>query len=133
MTVKYETVEDGELLKWDKEGVKLEGVLLSYRTQQGPKGEGHIYEVKTKDGISPFFAPSLLHKKLQTVAIGNVVSIHFTKITKTGGGNDLKHFDVGHAAPTEANLKAVGVEMLSKVGEEEKDDDFDKIPDEEEK
>ena len=116
--VKYETIEDGELLKWDKVGIKLEGVLVSYRLQKTSKGDGNVYEIKTKDGIIPFFAPSLLHKKFQAVPIGNVVSVTFTKITKTGGGNDLKHFDVGHAEPTEANLKSVGVEMLKKVGED---------------
>lgn len=128
MGIKYNTIEDGELLKWEKEGTKVEGVLQSYRTQKTPMGEGNVYEVKTKDAVVPFFAPSLLHKKLQSVPIGYVVSIEYTKKTKTGSGTDLKHFEVGYAEPTEANLKAVGVELLKKV-EDDEDDDIDQIPD----
>ena len=127
MPIKYDQIQDGELLKWDKEGVNIEGVLLSYRTQKTSMGMGNVYEVKTKDGIVPFFATMLIHKKLQSVAIGNVVSITYTKMTKTGGGTDLKHFDVGQASPTEANLKAVGVEMLKPVGDD-KGDEFENVP-----
>lgn len=117
--VKFDKVEDGELLKWETVGTKVVGVLNTYRAQKTAMGEGHVYEVKTKDGIVPFFAPTLLHKKLQSVAIGNIVNIEYLKKTKTGAGTDLKHFDVGVAKPTEANLKAIGVEMFDKVDDGE--------------
>lgn len=120
--IKFNTVEDGELLKWEKPGTKVVGILKSYTPRTTNMGEGHVYEVQTKDGIVPFFAPSLLHKKLQNVSVGSVVSIEYTKKTKTGGGTDLKHFDVGWAKPTEANLKAAGVEVFEQVEDEESED-----------
>lgn len=116
--VKFDKVEDGELLKWETTGKKVVGILKTYREQKTAMGQGHVYEVQTKDGIIPFFAPTLLHKKLQSVAIGNIVMIEYTKKTKTGAGTDLKHFDVGVAKPTEANLKSIGVEIFEKVEDE---------------
>lgn len=112
-------VEDGKLLKWDKEGVKVVGVLKSYKEQKTAMGLGNVYQVETKEGIIPFFAPSLLHEKLKNIAIGNIVSITYTKKTKTGAGTDLKHFDVAFGEPTEAKLKALGIEIFEK-----KDDNF---------
>lgn len=120
-----ETVKDGELLKWETVGKKVVGVLKSYTPRKTAMGEGNIYEVKTKDCVVPFFAPSLLHKKLQDISIGNIVSIEYVKKTKTGGGTDLKHFEVSHGKPTPERLKALGFEMTDeKVGDEL--DDFDK-------
>lgn len=113
--VKFSKIEDGELLKWETVGAKVVGVLQTYRAQKTAMGEGHVYEVKTKEGIVPFFAPTLLHKKLQAVSIGDIVQIEYTKKTKTGAGTDLKHFDVGNAPATEANLKGLGIEMFKPV------------------
>lgn len=109
-----EVVKEGELLKWDITGTKVVGVLKSYTPRKTAMGDGHIYEVRTKDGIAPFFAPSLLHKKLSDVAIGNIVSIEYTKKTKTGAGTDLKHFEVAQGKPTVERLKALGIEMTDK-------------------
>jgi len=115
-----EQVKDGELQKWDTIGTKVVGVLKSYTPRKTAMGEGHVYEVKTKDGTVPFFAPSLLHKKLQDIAVGNIVSIEYTKKTKTGGGTDLKHFEVLQGKPTPERLKALGIEMTDEtVGGEE--------------
>lgn len=116
--IKFNKIEDGELLKWEAVGTKLIGVLQTYRAQKTAMGEGHVYEVKTKEGIVPFFAPTLLHKKLQAVNIGDIVNIEYTKKTKTGAGTDLKHFEVGTASPSEANLKAIGVEMFKAVSDD---------------
>lgn len=102
-------VKEGELQKWDEEGTKVEGILLSYESKTTGKGEGNVYEVKTAAGIVPFFAPQLLHKKLKNVPTGNVVSITYVKKTKTGTGNDLKHFEVAQGAPTAENLASVGL------------------------
>lgn len=123
--IKFNKVEDGELLKWEKPGVKLLGILKSYKEQKTAMGQGHVYEVQTKDEIVPFFAPSLLHKKLQNIGIGNIVSIEYLKKTRTGAGTDLKHFDVGFAEPTEANLKSAGIEVFKKVNDEISADDVD--------
>ena len=40
-------------------------------------------------------------------------------MTKTANGNTLKHFAVQHAPATEANLKAVGIEMFKTVTDDE--------------
>lgn len=118
MSVEFNKVEDGELLKWGQVGAKVVGLLQSYREQKTSMGMGQVYEVMTKDGIVPFFAPSLLHKKLQNVSIGDIVSIEYTKETKTNAGTKLKHFDVGHAKATDANLKALGLNVFETVEEE---------------
>lgn len=120
-----EAVKDGELFKWETVGSKVVGVLKSYTNRRTQMGDGHIYEIRTKDGVIPFFAPMLLHKKMQDVPTGNIVSIEYTKKTKTQGGTDLKHFDVAHGKPTPERLKAIGLEMLDeKVGEDDDDIDF---------
>lgn len=106
-----ETVKDGELFKWETVGSKVVGVLKSYTSRKTQMGDGNIYEVRTKDGIVPFFAPMLLHKKLKEIPTGNIVSIEYTKKSKTGGGTDLKHFEVAHGKPTPERLKAIGIEM----------------------
>lgn len=112
-------VEGGELTKWPAEQagkIKIVGVLKSYKNQpDSGKGEGHVYEVKTKNGIQAFFAPTLLHKKLSEIAIGNIVSIAFTHVSKTSTGNPLKHFDVAHGKPTEERLKAIGLELFDET------------------
>ena len=113
--VDFNKVEDGELLKWETAGTKVVGILKSYTPRKTAMGDGHVYEVKSKDGIVPFFAPSLLHKKLQNVALGNIVSIEYTKKSKTGAGTDLKHFEVSFAKPTEANLKALGLDIFDET------------------
>lgn len=124
--INYEEVLDGELVKFDKEGMVIEGILQSYRPQRDTgKGPGHVYEVKTKRGVAAFFAPSLLHKKLAAIAIGSIVKITFTKVTKTANGNTLKNFNVQHAPASEANLKAVGIDILKTVEDTEVDDGFD--------
>ncbi len=110
--VNYEDVLDGELTKFENEGTTVEGVLQSYKEQRDTgKGLGHVYEVKTKNGVAAFFAPSLLHKKLSGIAIGNIVKITYLNTTKTANGNTLKHFDVKFAPANEANLKAIGMDM----------------------
>lgn len=114
--IQYEDVMDGELTKFEQEGTKVEGQLQSYKEQPNTgKGIGHVYEVKTKDGVSAFFAPSLLHKKLSGVPMNSIVKIVYVKQTKTANGNTLKHFDVKYAPATEANLKAVGLEMYKEA------------------
>lgn len=113
--INFDEVKDGELLKWDTVGTKLVGILKSYKQQRTAMGDGNVYEVQTKDGIVPFFATTLLHKKLQGINTGELVSIEYTHTTKTQAGTTLKHFKVGHTAPTEANLKAIGIEMFKDV------------------
>lgn len=111
-----EEIVDGELVKFEpgKEGLLITGILQSYRPQRDTgKGPGHVYEVKTNKGVAAFFAPSLLHKKLQSVAIGSVVKVTFVSITQTKNGNTLKNFKVTTFPATEANLKALGLEALS--------------------
>jgi len=123
MTDGYNTVVDGELLKWEKEGVAVEGLLQRYTQKPDTgKGVGHVYEVKTKNGVAAFFAPQLLQKKLENLPIGSIVKITFTNTTKTAVGNPLKHFDVGFIKPEEAmfstKLKELGLEGYNKVADE---------------
>lgn len=119
MTINFNKIKDGELLKWDKVGVELIGVYFSYREQNTANGVGHVYEIKTSDGLVPFFAPTLLHRKLQSIAQGNIVSIKYTKEGKTVAGNSLKHFDVGWVEPNEANMKEIGLEFMNEVKDPE--------------
>lgn len=121
--VQMDEIADGELLKWDKVGIQIVGILKSYKEQNTANGIGHVYEVQTKDGLSAFFAPSLLQKKLKQVKIGNIVRITYTEVTKTAAGNPLKHFKVGNCPATEANLNAFGladlmVDVADELGEE---------------
>lgn len=122
--INFKKVEDGELLKWETPGAKLLGVLKSYKSQRTAMGDGHVYEVQTKDALVPFFAPSLLHKKLKDVSVGNIVQIEYIKKTKTAAGTDLKHFEVQFAKPTEANLKAAGIEIFETVSDSIDPDDI---------
>ena len=108
-------VKDGELHKWDKVGVTVVGVLKSYQSRQTKMGEGQMYEVKTKNGTVAFFAPSLLHKKLSEVPVGNIVSIKYTEKSRTNSGTDLKHFEVSHGKPTPERLKAIGLDIVDKA------------------
>lgn len=105
-------VETGDLFKWDEEGKTLSGQLHNYEEQEGPKGVGHVYEIKNKDGIIPFFAPSLLHKKLKSVEIGEIVGIQFTGERETKNGNDVKEFHVTSAANNNTNRERVGLPPL---------------------
>lgn len=114
-------VETGELYKWDVLGKEITGILKSYKSQNTAKGTGHVYEVRTKDGIIAFFAPSILHKKLQDVAIGSVVKIKYTEKSKTNSGNELKKFDVKQGTPTEERLKALGLPLFDNTIPEAKD------------
>ena len=125
MAIDYEEIKDGELQKWDKKGIVVEGILLSYTPRQTSKGEGHVYEVKTAALILPFFAPQLLHKKLQNIPTGKIVKITYTGETQTAGGNTVKHFDVLHADPTEANLNQIGVQQMYKRVEDDKEEGED--------
>lgn len=116
--IQFETIEAGSLLKWENIGTKVVGILRSYKEQKTAMGQGHVYEVQTNDALVPFFAPSLLHKDLQRVEIGKIVSIEYIKKSKTGAGTDLKHFKVGHAPANEVNCKALGIKILVDVAEE---------------
>lgn len=115
MGIKYETIESGELFKWEEPGKRIEGVLVSYEFRKDTgKGPGNIYEVKTKNGTISFFAPFILHKKLKDVTMPSIVDITMTEISKTKTGNDLKLFDVKYAPATEANCKLLGIELIKK-------------------
>lgn len=113
-----ETVVDGELTKFDNPGVVVYGILKNYKVQQTKKGVGHVYEVKTKNGVSAFFAPQLLHEKLQTIKMGRVVKITYLGIKQSNSGNDYKTFEVKNGAVTPESLAAAGI-----VLEEGLDDD----------
>lgn len=128
--INYSTVVDGELFKFDTVGSVIEGILSSYKQQKDTgKGVGHVYEVKTKQGVAAFFAPSLLHKKLSGIQMQSIVKIVFKQVTKTGNGNTLKHFEVSHAPATEANLKMLGLNFLTEVEDEPNEADGGEIID----
>lgn len=104
-----ETVTGGELVKFDKPGTVIYGQLINYKTQKTNKGDGHVYEVKTKNGLSPFFAPTLLHDKLKNIPVGSIVKITFVEIKRGNSGNDYKVFDVKHGPANEKTLAAAGI------------------------
>lgn len=115
MGINYEKVEGGELFKFDTVGKSLEGVLINYKFQKDTgKGPGNVYEVKVKNGVQAFFAPFMLHKKLKDLMMPSIVSIEMTEVSKTKTGNDLKLFEVKTAPATEANCKALGIELVKK-------------------
>ena len=116
--VDYTKVVDGELLKWTEIGTVVEGVLANYETKNTANGIGHVYEIRTKDGITPFFAPQLLQKKLRDIPVGQIVRVEYVKESKTQAGNTLKHFDVGHALATPEILKTLGIELMTPVEDE---------------
>lgn len=116
-------IETGELLKFEKPGTKLKGILTNYERKSTPKGEGHVYEVTTPDGVIPFFASMLLHKKLKSVPIGNCVSIVYEKETKTNTGNPLKHYKVLFGEQNAENLKAIGMEGYQSMNEVDVEED----------
>ena len=124
--VGFDTIPDGELSKWDVVGKTIVGVLKSYTVRPNTgKGVGHQYEVKTKNGVEAFFAPSLLQKKLSDVKIGSLVQIKYTLESKTANGNTLKHFEVGAVKAGDPRFDALaakfGVEALDTVGGNEFD------------
>lgn len=109
MSIEYKEIETGQLQKWSEIGTVVEGILVRYEPKQTTNGPGHLYEVKTKDGIVPFFAPTILQKKLRNVAIGSIVKITYTKLGKNMAGQDLKDFTVSVAPATEENLAQLGI------------------------
>lgn len=127
----FEEIETGELYSWDdpSDEIDLEGVLKDYGKQSTSQGEADRYEVETADGIIPFFAPSILHDKLQRANMGDVVKITFTETEKTNSGFDLKKFKVLTSEPTDEAIEAVGLdpEDVNDGGgfEEVKEDDED--------
>lgn len=119
----FNKVMDGELFKWDKAGASLMGRLQAYNEKKDTgKGVGHVYEVKTKDGVAAFFAPSLLQKKLSSIPMNSIVKITYVSETKTAVGNTLKNFDVGFIKQGEAmydsKLKELGIEDWGTVSDE---------------
>lgn len=120
-------VETGELYKFEKpsDKVDVQGVLKSYKEQPSANGIGHVYEVRTKNGVVPFFAPTILHDKLEgDKNIGNVVQITYTELGKTNSGNDLKLFKVLKGEATEENLKLVDLEVEMEEVDEKENIDF---------
>lgn len=112
--ISWNNVPDGELFKWNTVGAKVEGALISRKVQNNPgKAPGHVYEVQTKNGIVTFFAPSLLHKKLEKLALPTAVRITYEKESKTKTGNTLKEFKVDFAPATPETLKMMGIELLN--------------------
>lgn len=113
-------VQDGELLAWDTIGTRVAGVLVDHTSRPSNKGPGECYNVKTKDGVVAFFATVLLQKKLKDKAMGTVVDITYTELTKTNDKNDLKHFKVLAGPATAENLASVGLsaDMMESTGED---------------
>ena len=119
MSIQFTVVQDGELLKFNDEvkGKKFVGFLesLEERPDTG-KGPCHIYKMKMKEGTVAFFAPSLLHKKLES-HVGEIVEITYVGEGKTKIGNTIKNFSVGSAPASEENLKAIGISIFKKTEE----------------
>jgi len=116
--INWNSVPDGELYKWDTAPKTVEGVLIGKKTQRDTgKGVGHVYEVQTKDGIVTFFAPTILHQKLERLPIPVCVRVTLTEISKTKTGNTLKLFKVDHTPADESTLKIMGIELFKKDDE----------------
>lgn len=123
----FEEIETGDLYSWDdpSDEVDLEGVLTDYGKQNTSQGVADRYEIETADGLVPFFAPSILHDKLQRASIGDVVKITFTDTEKTNSGFDLKKFKVLTSEQTDEALEEVGLDPED--FEEEDGDGFDEV------
>lgn len=123
-TIEFDNVPDGELYKWENPGQIITGVLKSYKAQPDRgKGPGNVYEVLCKEGMYTFFAPSLLHKKLQNVTIGDIVQIKYESVSKTNTGNTLKNFSVGRKSATPEVLEKLGITQAGNTDEFENLDD----------
>ena len=123
--VKWEEVEDGEQIKWEdkKKGFTIEGQLITFEKRMTKKGKGWATEVRTKEGILFFFAPTLLQKKMRTTRVGDIVMINFKGLVESAsGGNDYYEFDLKHAEGTKANLESIGLDFY-KVEESEEEAD----------
>jgi translation initiation factor IF-1 len=122
----FDEIKTGDLYEWDdpSEEIDIEGILQDYEVTNTSKGEADRYEVQTKDGVIPFFAPTILHDKLQRINMGDVVKIAYTELDKTNAGNDLKKYKVMAAEPTADNLEEVGLEPEDL---EDDDDGFDDV------
>ncbi len=120
-----EEVTSGGIIKFETLGQKVVGILIEHKSGvKTSQGEADMYTIKTKDGEVSFFASTILHQKLEKVAIGNVVVVEYTDDKKTNSGRKLKNFSVKSAPATEANLKVLGLEVLSEVGDEITPDDI---------
>ena len=104
-----ESVVSGELTKFETEGTTVYGQLQNYKVQKTPKGEGHVFEVRTKNGVAAFFAPSLLLEKLKNIPMQSIVKISFLGVKKGNSGNEYKLFDVKHGPANEKTLAAAGL------------------------
>lgn len=115
-----ETVVSGELTKFETPNTTVYGILKNYKVQKTPKGEGHVYEVETKNGIAAFFAPTLLQDKLKDIAIGRMVKITFLGMKKGNSGNEYKTFEVKNGPVNAGTLAAAGITVkdgLEETGE----------------
>jgi len=125
----FNEVKTGDLHSWDEpseDEVAIQGVLQDYEVTDTSKGEADRYEVMTADGAVPFFAPTILHDKLQRIGLGSLVKIYFTGVDQTNSGNDLKQFKVLEAEMDEDNLEEVGLDPED-FKEDEDNEDFDEV------
>lgn len=106
-----ETVVSGELTKFETPNTVVYGILKNYKVQKTPKGEGHVYEVETKNGIAAFFAPTLLQDKLKEIEIGRMVKITYLGMKKGNSGNEYKTFEVKNGPVNTATLAAAGITL----------------------
>lgn len=130
----FNEVKTGDLHSWDEpneDEVAIQGVLQDYEVTDTSKGEADRYEVMTAGGAVPFFAPTILHDKLQRIGIGSLVKIYFTGVDTTNSGNDLKQFKVLEAEANDENLEEVGLdpEDFNDDSDGFDDVDGDDIPD----
>jgi hypothetical protein len=124
----FNEVKTGDLHSWDEpneDEVAIQGILQDYEVTNTSKGEADRYEVKTPDGTVPFFAPTILHDKLQRIGLGSLVKIYFTDIDTTNSGNDIKQFKVLEAEVNNENLEEVGLDPEEVNGDD--DDGFDDV------
>lgn len=113
--IQFEEVSEGELFKWETPGTNVRGVLEKYEYTKLPKGMAHLYTIRTKKGKIIFPAQVILRAKLEDIPIGYIVDITYNGEKTTITGNEAKQFSVGKTKPTEAYLKALGIEMFYKV------------------
>lgn len=104
-----ETVVAGELTKFENPGTTVYGQLVNHKIQKTPKGDGNVYEVRTKDGIAAFFAPTLLQDKLKNIPVGSIIKVTYIGLKKGNTGNEYKVFDVKHGQANEKTLAAAGI------------------------
>ena len=117
-----EESQSGALIKWDKVGMSVKGLVIGKREVKMSSGDVLIYDILTKDGQVAVPTPILLKEKMKNIPVNGskVVQIVFTETKAGRQPQPMKLFSVKSVDKSEAVLSALGIVIF---GEEEDVDD----------